>query len=64
MVIDSNIVNYIEPNSERWLNLEDLPNERWIDIEEYIGLYQLSDYGRVKRLIFRNGNTCKNREKF
>lgn len=63
IAIDPNIVNYIEPNSERWLNLEDLPNERWIDIEEYIGLYRLSDYGRVKRLIFRNGNTCKNREK-
>ena len=41
---------FVEPNSPRWLSLEDLPNERWKDIEGYEGLYQISDYGRVKRL--------------
>ena len=38
----------VEPNSERWLNLEDLPNEIWKDIKGYEGLYQVSNYGRVK----------------
>lgn len=41
-------MEYIEPNSERWLCLDNLPNERWKDIESYEGLYQISDYGRVK----------------
>ena len=41
---------YVEPNSPRWLSLEDLPNERWKDIAGYEGLYQISDYGRVKSL--------------
>lgn len=63
MIIDSNIVNYIEPNSERWLSLEDLPNERWKDIKDFEGLYKISDYGRVKSLIFRNKNSCVKREK-
>lgn len=43
-------MTYVEPNSPRWLSLEDLPNERWKDIEGYEGLYQISDYGRVKSL--------------
>lgn len=38
------------PNSIRWLDLKDLPNEIWKDIEGYEGLYQVSNYGRVKRL--------------
>lgn len=50
---------FIEPNSERWLSLEDLPNERWKDIKDFEGLYQISNYGRVKslkRTITRNGS--------
>ena len=43
-------MEYIEPNSPRWLCLEDLPNEEWKDIQGYEGLYQISDYGRVKSL--------------
>lgn len=39
---------YVEVNSPRWLSLEDLPDERWKDIEGFEGLYQVSDYGRVK----------------
>lgn len=40
----------IEPNSEKWLNLRNLPNEEWRDIKDYEGLYQISNYGRVKHL--------------
>lgn len=36
--------------TERWLNIEDLPNEIWKDIDEYQGLYQISNYGRIKSL--------------
>ena len=43
-------MKYIKPNSKRWLSLEDLPSERWVDIKEYEGLYKISDYGRVKSL--------------
>lgn len=57
----------IEPNSERWLSLEDLPNERWKDIKDFEGLYKISDYGRVKRLekvlksyiLYHETNTLK-----
>lgn len=38
----------ITPNDDRWYDLKDLPNERWKDIKNYEGLYQVSDYGRVK----------------
>ena len=40
----------ITPNDDRWYDLKDLPNERWKDIKNYEGLYQVSDYGRVKSL--------------
>ncbi len=40
----------IKPNSERWLSLEDLPNEEWRNIKDFEGLYQISNYGRVKSL--------------
>ena len=40
----------IKPNSERWLDLRDLPNEEWKDIKNFEGLYQISNYGRVKSL--------------
>ena len=39
-----------EVNSERWLSLEDLPNEEWRDIDVAKGYYQISNYGRVKSL--------------
>ena len=38
---------WVEPNSERWLSLEDLPNEEWKDIENYF-YCQVSNLGRVK----------------
>ena len=40
----------IKPNSERWLNIENLPNEEWKDIKDFEGLYQVSNYGRIKSL--------------
>lgn len=43
-------LEYIDPNSDRWLNLTDLPNEEWKDIKDFEGLYQVSNYGRVKSL--------------
>lgn len=36
--------------NERYFRLDDLPNERWKDIIGYEGLYQISDWGRVKSL--------------
>lgn len=40
-------IDYTDP---RWYALEDLPNEVWKDIKSYEGLYQISNYGRVKSL--------------
>lgn len=40
----------IKPNSERWFNLKNLLNEEWKDIPDLLGLYQVSNYGRVKRI--------------
>ena len=31
-----------------WLSLDDLPHEQWRDIRNYEGLYQVSNYGRIK----------------
>lgn len=44
--------NQITPNSDRWLDLKDLPNEEWRDIKGFEGLYQISNYGRIKRLSY------------
>lgn len=41
---------YIEPNSEKWLSLDDLPKEQWKDIQDFESLYKISNYGRVKSL--------------
>lgn len=35
-------------NSDRWMLLEDLPNEKWKVIEGYDNRYSVSNYGRVK----------------
>ena len=39
---------FITPDEIRWYVLEDLPNEEWKDIKDFEGLYQVSNYGRVK----------------
>ena len=41
---------FITPDDIRWFSLDNLPNEKWKDIEDYEGLYQISNYGRVKSL--------------
>ena len=40
----------VEVNSERWFDLTPLLNEEFRDIVGYEGLYQVSNYGRVKSL--------------
>ena len=35
-------------NSDRWMYLEDLPNEEWKVIEGFWDRYSVSNYGRVK----------------
>lgn len=55
----------IELNSVQWLNINDLPSEKWKDITGYEGLYQISNYGRVKsleRYIKANKNCPKGRK--
>src|SRR5204863_5764826 len=34
-------------------------SERWLAIPGYEGLYEVSDWGHVRRLTFRNGNANK-----
>lgn len=38
-------------------------NEIWKDISEYEGLYQVSNLGRVKRILFKNRVCIKSKEK-
>lgn len=40
----------VEVNSERWFDLTPLLNEEFRDIKGYEGIYQVSNYGRVKKL--------------
>lgn len=43
--------DYDEPEywrSDRWLNIEDLPDEIWKDVNGYDGKYLISNYGRLK----------------
>lgn len=40
----------VEVNSERWFDLTPLLNEEFKDISGFEGLYQISNYGRVKSL--------------
>ena len=40
----------VTTNSERWFDLTPLLNEKFKDIQNYEGLYQISNYGRVKSL--------------
>ena len=38
----------VKVNSEKWLSLDDLLNEKWKYIENTNNLYQISNYGRIK----------------
>lgn len=42
------MLEQININNERWFDLTPLKNEIWKDIPEYEGLYQISNYGRIK----------------
>lgn len=47
----------VEVNSTRWFDLKDLFNERWKHIKGYEMLYDISNYGRVKRIgVYRISN--------
>lgn len=50
----------VEVNSKRWLDSKDLLNEEWRDIKDYEGLYQISNYGRVKRKRIPQAKILKN----
>ena len=59
------LINIIE-NSDEWLSLKLLPYEEFKDIEGYEGLYQISNYGRVKsleRFYYLGNNKIKTKEK-
>lgn len=57
----------IEVNSERWMSLENLPNESWKEVKNYEGFYAVSSCGRVKRLnhtiTFKDGRIRRYKEK-
>jgi hypothetical protein len=57
----------VEINSERWFDLTPLLNEEFRDIKGFEGLYQVSNYGRVKSLyrtiIRSNGEKLPIKEK-
>lgn len=37
-------------NSREWLSLEDFQGEIWKDVYNAVGRYQISNYGRLKRI--------------
>ena len=57
----------VEVNSERWFDLKPLLNEEFKDIVGYEGLYQVSNYGRIKSLekeiIYIDNRIRHNKEK-
>lgn len=48
-IVTNNLI-FITPDNQKWYSLDDLPNEKWLDITNYEGLYQISNYGRIKSL--------------
>lgn len=40
----------VEVNSKRWFDLTLLLNEEFRDIKDFEGVYQISNYGRVKSI--------------
>ena len=49
------VVNILRKNPAVWLCVKDLPHEIWRDVKNYEGLYQVSNYGRVKSFYYANG---------
>lgn len=48
------VVGILRNNPAVWLNIFDLPHEIWSDVENYEGLYKVSNYGRVKSLHYKS----------
>ena len=46
-------------NSDRWMSLEDLPNEEWKVIEGFEDRYSVSNYGRVKTNSITYQSNCR-----
>lgn len=55
---------FVEPNSPRWLSLEDLPNEEWQYIHELDNKYLVSNYGRFKSIKKDNMRDRRNENKY
>lgn len=53
----------VKINSEKWLSLENMPNEIWKDIKDYENKYQISNYGRVKSLFNKSWDKKTKRER-
>ena len=49
----------VETNSKRWLDSTPLLNEQFKDIKDYEGLYQVSNYGRVKSMNHKKEKIIK-----
>lgn len=49
----------LRDDSDVWLRLENLPHEEWRDVVGYEGLYQVSNYGRVKSFYFKGGRILR-----
>ena len=48
-------VSILRQNSAVWLCIQDLPHEIWRDVVGYEGLYQVSNYGRLKSFYGKKG---------
>ena len=53
----------VDINNSKWLDLKDLKNEIWVDIKDFEGLYQVSNYGRVKSLTRETRNNACYKDK-
>lgn len=53
----------IEVNSIKWFQQSDLLNEKWKNVKNFEGYYQVSNYGRIKSFFFWNGYEYKKRKK-
>lgn len=42
------VVEILRKNPAVWLGIKDLPHEIWRDVEDFVGIYQVSNYSRLK----------------
>ena len=55
-------MDYYNKKIEECFCLESLPNEEWKDIKDYIGIYQVSNLGRIKALKIKLNCKIKHNE--